>query len=115
MLWIEEASVMNEHKDKAGELTRDEARGIAQQARQAFEEWRRTSFPPSGRAHEKGRSGAAAPAGGVRRDHDGEMGKTRKEALAEIEKCAFNCDHTTENAERYLARELVDLGGPKLS
>lgn len=42
-----------------------------------------------------------------------EMGKTRKEGLAEIQKCAFNCDHFAENAERYLAVEPVELGGPK--
>lgn len=42
-----------------------------------------------------------------------EMGKTRKEGFAEIEKCAFNCEHFAEHAKHYLAREPVDLGGPK--
>src|SRR3954447_13317709 len=42
-----------------------------------------------------------------------EMGKILKEGRAEIEKCAFNCDHFAENAHTYLAREPVDLGGPR--
>jgi len=42
-----------------------------------------------------------------------EMGKTRKDGPAEIEKCAFNCDHFAEHAKHYLAREAVDMGGPK--
>jgi succinate-semialdehyde dehydrogenase/glutarate-semialdehyde dehydrogenase len=42
-----------------------------------------------------------------------EMGKPSKEGRAEIEKCAFNCDFFAEKAEAFLAREPVDLGGPK--
>src|SRR3954464_2546451 len=42
-----------------------------------------------------------------------EMGKILKDGRAEIEKCAFNCDHFAENARTFLAREPVDLGGPR--
>jgi succinate-semialdehyde dehydrogenase/glutarate-semialdehyde dehydrogenase len=93
--------------------TGDEALAIAQRSRHAFEEWRRTSF-----SHRAGLMREAAVV--LRRRQaefaeimTAEMGKTRKEGLAEIEKCAFNCDHFAENAERYLAREPVELGGPK--
>ncbi len=93
--------------------TRDEALAMAEEAHGAYAEWRRTSF-----AH---RAGLMKEAAAVLRRRQAEfaeimtaeMGKTRKEGLAEIEKCAFNCDHFAENAERYLAREPVDLGGPK--
>ena len=36
-----------------------------------------------------------------------EMGKLKREALAEIEKCAFACDYYAEHAEDYLADEVV--------
>lgn len=42
-----------------------------------------------------------------------EMGKAHTEGLAEVEKCAFNCDWFADHAERLLAREAVDMGGPK--
>jgi succinate-semialdehyde dehydrogenase/glutarate-semialdehyde dehydrogenase len=36
-----------------------------------------------------------------------EMGKLRKAAIGELEKCAWNCRYYAENAERFLADELV--------
>ena len=93
--------------------TRDEALTIVRDVQRAFEEWRRTSFAD--------RAALMARAAAVLRERQAEfadlmtaeMGKTLKEGRAEIEKCAFNCDHFAHHAERYLAREPVDLGGPK--
>ena len=42
-----------------------------------------------------------------------EMGKTRAEGLAEIEKCASSCDFFADHAERFLAERPIDLGRPK--
>lgn len=91
----------------------DEALAMTREARNAFEAWRQTSF-----THRAGLMRKAATV--LRRRQaefadimTAEMGKLRKEGLAEIEKCAFNCDHFAENAERYLAAEPVDLGGPR--
>ncbi|MDB5447839.1 MAG: succinate-semialdehyde dehydrogenase [Phenylobacterium sp.] len=90
-----------------------EAHAIAARARTAFESWRRTDF-----AHRSALMRKAAEV--LRRRADefaelmtAEMGKTRTEGLAEVEKCAFNCDHFAGHAETYLARRPVDLGGPK--
>ena len=46
-----------------------------------------------------------------------EMGKLKREALAEIEKCALTCDYYAEHAERFLADEPlpVDTGEAYLS
>jgi succinate-semialdehyde dehydrogenase/glutarate-semialdehyde dehydrogenase len=90
-----------------------DAHGIARLTRTAFDDWRRTSF-----AERAGLMKAAASK--LRQRHDelaelmtAEMGKLLKDGLAEIEKCAFNCDFFADNAEAFLSREPVDLGGPK--
>jgi succinate-semialdehyde dehydrogenase/glutarate-semialdehyde dehydrogenase len=91
----------------------EEARAIAASARAAFEGWRGASFA------ERARLMRAAAAVLRRRKAEfaelmtAEMGKTRAEGEAEIEKCAFNCDHFAEHAEAFLAPRPVDLGGPK--
>lgn len=90
-----------------------EARAIARAVRSSFEDWRRTTF-----AH---RAGLMRDAARVlrRQKHDlallmvQEMGKPVTEGLAEIEKCAFNCDFFASKAEHFLARRNVDVGGPK--
>jgi len=42
-----------------------------------------------------------------------EMGKTYKSAVAEAIKCASGCRYYAENAERFLADEIVDTGAKK--
>ncbi len=93
--------------------TVDEALGIVNAAHEAFEAWRGKSFAERGTLMK-----AAASALRRRKDEfaelmTAEMGKTRTEGLGEIEKCAFNCDFFAEHAERYLARQPVDMSGPK--
>ena len=93
--------------------TRNEALAIAGDVSDAFERWRFTSFEERARAMK-----SAARILRSRRDEfaelmTAEMGKTRQEGRAEIEKCAFSCDYFAEHAETYLAREPIDVGGPK--
>ena len=73
----------------------------------AAKQWRRTSF-----ADRAQRMSRAAGLLEQRKDALGrlmtlEMGKLRKAALAEIEKCASGCRYYAENAERHLAPESV--------
>jgi succinate-semialdehyde dehydrogenase/glutarate-semialdehyde dehydrogenase len=42
-----------------------------------------------------------------------EMGKTLTDGRAEVEKCASACEHFAGQAERYLARESVEIEGAK--
>ena len=93
--------------------TSDEALQIARGARGAFDGWRRT--PIAGRAALMRKAGAVLRA---RRDEfaalmTDEMGKTLTEGLAEVEKCAGNCDFFAEHAEAFLAERPVDMGGPR--
>jgi succinate-semialdehyde dehydrogenase / glutarate-semialdehyde dehydrogenase len=91
----------------------DDAHNIARLTRAAFDDWRRTSFAE--------RAGLMKAVAGKLRQRQNqfaelmtaEMGKLLKDGNAEIEKCAFNCEFFAENAETFLAREPVDLGGPK--
>lgn len=74
-------------------------------ATDAFASWRRLSFPQRARhlravAREL-RRGAACYAALITE----EMGKPSTQALAEIEKCALNCDYFAEHARRFLADE----------
>ncbi len=93
--------------------TLEEALAIAREAHGAFSDWRRHLFA------ERARCVKAAAATLRRRAQEfaelmtSEMGKTRTEGLAEIEKCAFNCDFFAGHAERFLSPEPVDMGGPK--
>ena len=93
--------------------TVEEALGFARQARAAWQEWRRTDFA------ERGRRMHAAAAVLRRRQAEfaelmtAEMGKTHADGLAEVEKCAANCDFFADHAEGFLARRPVDMGGPK--
>ncbi|HEV2532474.1 NAD-dependent succinate-semialdehyde dehydrogenase [Phenylobacterium sp.] len=93
--------------------TEAEARDFAQAARAAWEGWRRTEVDVRA-----GKMRAAAAV--LRRRADefaelmtAEMGKTRTEGLAEIEKCAVGCDYFAEHAAGFLARRPVEMDGPK--
>ena len=91
----------------------DDAREAAAKAHEAFKSWRRTSFAE--------RSAVIRKAGAILRERSDEfarlmtdeMGKTFDDGRSEVEKCAFQCDWFADNAERYLAREPVDIGGPE--
>ena len=76
-------------------------------AAQAFEKWRGTGF-----AERAARLSKAAALLDERKDALGrlmtlEMGKLRKAAVAEVEKCANGCRYYAEHAQRHLAAEVV--------
>jgi succinate-semialdehyde dehydrogenase/glutarate-semialdehyde dehydrogenase len=82
--------------------TVDEALDIARLARRAFEGWRRVSVAERGRLMH-----AAAATLRKRKDEfaglmTAEMGKTKADGLAEVEKCAAACDWFADHAEDYL-------------
>ncbi|MBV8848852.1 MAG: NAD-dependent succinate-semialdehyde dehydrogenase [Methylobacteriaceae bacterium] len=90
-----------------------EVREIVIAVDRAFAKWRRRSYSERG-------SVMKTAAAILRRRKDEfaalmmeEMGKPISDGRAEVEKCATACDYFAENAERFLAQEKVDLGGPE--
>ena len=93
--------------------TPEEARGMLARAHAAQRQWRRTSFAERAALMHGAAEVLRRRAGEFAELMTAEMGKTLAEGRAEVEKCAFNCDHFADRAAAYLAREPVDLGGPK--
>jgi succinate-semialdehyde dehydrogenase/glutarate-semialdehyde dehydrogenase len=93
--------------------TRAEAQAIAARTRGAFLGWRAT--PIEQRAALMGQAAAVLRrrAAEFAELMTAEMGKPHADGLAEIEKCAFNCDVYAEQAAAFLRRRPVDVGGPK--
>ncbi len=87
------------------ELTPRQVDVLLDRATAAFTKWRRTSFATRSRLlHAVGRE--------LRKNRQAyaelitvEMGKPITQALAEVEKCAVNCDFYATNATRFLADE----------
>jgi succinate-semialdehyde dehydrogenase/glutarate-semialdehyde dehydrogenase len=93
--------------------TRDEAHAIIARTRKAFEQWRATPFAQRAPLMKKAAEVLRRRAPEFAKLMTVEMGKPYSDGLAEIEKCAFNCDFYAEQAENFLARRPVDIGGPK--
>ena len=89
------------------EMTPQQAADAVAAAHSVWKAWRRTCFAE--RAKPMKAAGAI-----LRRRKDEfarlmaiEMGKPLKQGVAETEKCAWACDHFADNAESYLANEIV--------
>jgi succinate-semialdehyde dehydrogenase / glutarate-semialdehyde dehydrogenase len=93
--------------------TTEEARAMLARAHAAQREWRRTSFADRAALMHRAAKVLRRRAGDFAELMTAEMGKTLSDGRAEAEKCAFNCDHYADHAAAYLAREPVDVGGPK--
>jgi len=90
-----------------------EAKGFAAAAHAAWRDWRRTGFDARARLMRRAAEVLRARQAEFAELMTREMGKTRTEGLAEVEKCATNCDYFAEHAAAFLARRPVDMGGPK--
>src|SRR5215213_7841588 len=93
--------------EEYAEHTDAEVDAILGRAAGAFGVWRRTPVPERAAA-------LTRVAEVLRRDRDAhaalmtaEMGKPLRQALAEVDKCAWACDYYAEHAERMLASEQV--------
>ena len=93
--------------------TQKDLSSILQNSEKAFSEWREVPLAK--------RAKLMADAGKVLRENVDEyarmmtleMGKPIKEARAEVEKCAWVCDYYSENAEEFLADQLIKTDASK--
>ncbi len=90
-----------------------EAMAIAGEVHKAFAAWRRQPFTERAKFMRAAAASLRSRSEEFAKLMTEEMGKTHTEGLAEIEKCAFNCDYFAEHAQGFLARRPVDMGGPK--
>lgn len=82
-------------------------------AQRAFTDWKRTTFPH--------RAALLQRVAGLLRERKNrygtlmaqEMGKPIAQGVAEAEKCAWVCDYYAENAERFLAPEIISTDASK--
>ena len=93
--------------------TRAEALAIVADARSACTGWRATPIEQRAVLMSQAAAVLRRRAGEFAELMTAEMGKPHTDGLAEIEKCAFNCDVYAEKAAAFLARRPVDIGGPK--
>jgi succinate-semialdehyde dehydrogenase/glutarate-semialdehyde dehydrogenase len=103
-----------------GELIREYAEyGDAQvaeriaRAGRAYESWRRTSFAERASLMNRAAAQLRKERGTYAHLMTSEMGKTIASAEAEVDKCAWGCEFYAENAERYLADEIVQTDARK--
>jgi acyl-CoA reductase-like NAD-dependent aldehyde dehydrogenase len=76
-------------------------------ARKAYLSWRTTTFAERAALMRKVGEVLRAQKAELGRVATLEMGKSINESLAEVEKCAWNCDYYADNAEAFLAPEKV--------
>lgn len=76
-------------------------------APKAFEHWRGLSFQARGERFKKLAALMRESKARLAESMAIEMGKPLAQGVAEIEKCAFTCEHFAENAEAFLADEIV--------
>lgn len=93
--------------------TNSEVENVLDKALKRFDSWKQTSFSE----RKKQMLQAAKELKTNTREYAElitlEMGKPIKQAIAEIEKCAWVCEYYAENAEKHLANETVETDANK--
>ncbi len=95
-------------------LTAAELEQKIQLATEAFQKHRRTSFAERAKMMQKVADILEKERDECARLMTLEMGKTYRSAQAEAQKCASGCRYYAENAERFLADEVVETGAKRI-
>lgn len=103
----------NELIKEYSEHNPEETNAIIEQTHDAYLKWRETDFAcRSTLVHAAARE-LCSNIDEYARTMSLEMGKTITEARAEIEKCAWVCEYYADNAERFLADEVIESDASK--
>lgn len=84
-----------------------------EEAQEAFEGWRVTSFGHRADLMKKASDVLKAEKSTFARIMTDEMGKTLKESKAEVEKCAWVCDFYADHAQEFLKDEIIESDASK--
>ena len=82
---------------------------ILQNADATYYKWRKTSFDERSRLMHKAANVLRNNKDRYAQIMTDEMGKTKKEAAAEVEKCALCCDYYADNAAKFLADTPLEI------
>src|SRR5690349_15589751 len=85
-----------------------------QRAADTFSSYRKTSFAERARMMLKAGATLESEKEHCARVMTTEMGKTFRSAVDEVAKCAVGCRYYAENAERFLADEIVETGAKRM-
>lgn len=95
------------------EMTRPQVGAAIDSAHAAFLAWRETDFAERANHMRKAAALLRERAREYGRLMALEMGKPIRDGIAESQKCAVGCDYYAENAERFLANEIVETNPRK--
>lgn len=99
--------------EKFKEFTNPEIEEALDKADKRFKKWRKTSFQDRAELMKKAAKELKKNKDEYARDISLEMGKPIKQAVAEIEKCAWVCEYYAENAEKHLSNRDIKTDASK--
>ena len=99
--------------EKFKELNKSEIDTAIENADSRFKLWRKTTYKERAAHMMKAAEELKKNKEEYARDISLEMGKPIKQAISEIEKCAWVCEYYAENAEKHLATKNIDTDATK--
>lgn len=90
------------------EFSKDRVIKIIEKSNEAFVEWRLTNISERKKLMRKAAEILKTDARKYGKILTTEMGKTIKQAIAEVEKCAWVCDYYADNTEKILEKEFIE-------
>ncbi|MCH4823040.1 NAD-dependent succinate-semialdehyde dehydrogenase [Gramella lutea] len=99
--------------EKFKEFTNPEIEKALEKADNRFKTWRKSGFQDRAELMNKAAKELEKNKDEYARDISLEMGKPIKQAIAEIEKCAWVCEYYAENAEKHLSNRAIKTDASK--